>query len=293
MFGPAGYWYVYLCYGIHWMLNVVTDEEELPAAVLIRGVGDWDGPGKLTKALAIDKRLNGKAASEKSGLWIENRGVSVRRKDVERTPRIGVDYAKHWTAKPYRFVIEGFSVPWKWRDREVVMARQGVAMQLAKLRIGTQGSPAVGLVTASSVQPLDLAGRFSSLTEMLEAANVREAVESLEPSGPRLPLDSVTLLAPIDRQEVWAAGVTYTRSKMARMEESTSAAVFYDKVYVAERPELFFKGTPHRVVGPWPASADARGFEVECAGARIGIGVELEDEAGWIHDRQRHELARY
>lgn len=107
MFGPAGYWYVYLCYGIHWMLNVVTDEEELPAAVLIRGVGDWDGPGKLTKALAIDKRLNGKAASEKSGLWIENRGVSVRRKDVERTPRIGVDYAKHWTAKPYRFVLKG------------------------------------------------------------------------------------------------------------------------------------------------------------------------------------------
>ncbi|HEY2760532.1 MAG TPA: fumarylacetoacetate hydrolase family protein [Pirellulales bacterium] len=122
-------------------------------------------------------------------------------------------------------------------------------MQLAKLRIGTQGNPAVGLVTGGGVQPLDLAGEFSSLGELLEVANVREAVESLKPMGPRLPLDSVTLLAPIDRQEIWAAGVTYTRSKVARMEESTSAAVFYDKVYVAERPELFFKGTPHRVVG--------------------------------------------
>ena len=54
----------------------------------------------------------------------------------------------------------------------------------------------------------------------------------------------------IDRQEVWAAGVTYRRSQVARMEESQGAATFYDQVYVAERPELFFKATPHRVAGP-------------------------------------------
>jgi 2-dehydro-3-deoxy-D-arabinonate dehydratase len=58
------------------------------------------------------------------------------------------------------------------------------------------------------------------------------------------------LLAPIDAQEVWAAGVTYRRSQVARMEESQGAAAFYDRVYAADRPELFFKATPHRVAGP-------------------------------------------
>ncbi len=64
-------------------------------------------------------------------------------------------------------------------------------------------------------------------------------------------------LAPIGRQEVWAAGVTYYRSRDARMEESKSAGGgdFYDRVYSAERPELFFKATPHRVVGPDQAVA--------------------------------------
>ena len=64
------------------------------------------------------------------------------------------------------------------------------------------------------------------------------------------PLSSARLLAPIDQQEVWAAGVTYKRSKVARETESAGAASFYDKVYTAERPELFFKSTPLRVVGP-------------------------------------------
>jgi DNA-3-methyladenine glycosylase len=105
MFGPAGYWYVYFIYGIHWMLNVVTDQPEHPAAVLIRGAGTWDGPAKLTKALAIDKSLNGLAAIERSGLWVEDRGVTIPRAQVKRTPRIGVDYAGVWAEKPYRFVL--------------------------------------------------------------------------------------------------------------------------------------------------------------------------------------------
>src|SRR6185503_12785799 len=58
------------------------------------------------------------------------------------------------------------------------------------------------------------------------------------------------LLPPLDLQEVWAAGVTYQRSKVARMEESQGAARFYDLVYDADRPELFFKASPHRVAGP-------------------------------------------
>ncbi len=63
----------------------------------------------------------------------------------------------------------------------------------------------------------------------------------------------VTLLAPVDYQEVWAAGVTYLRSKSARMEESDFSASAYDRVYEAARPELFFKAQPEKVVGPWEA----------------------------------------
>ena len=80
------------------------------------------------------------------------------------------------------------------------------------------------------------------------------------------------MLPPIVSQEVWAAGVTYYRSRTARMEESKSAGGgdFYDRVYEAARPELFFKATPHRVVGHRPAGPDPQGLEVERAGARAG-----------------------
>jgi 2-dehydro-3-deoxy-D-arabinonate dehydratase len=76
-------------------------------------------------------------------------------------------------------------------------------------------------------------------------------VELAESSG--WPLDAVQLLAPIDAQEVWGAGVTYERSKEARQEESEQGGSFYDLVYRADRPELFFKATPSRVVGPGQA----------------------------------------
>ena len=105
MFGPGGHWYVYFIYGIHWMLNAVTDDLGYPSAVLIRGAGEWNGPAKLTKALAIDKSLNGQPAARRSGLWIEDRGLQLPRRRIRRTPRIGVDYAAHWAAKPYRFIL--------------------------------------------------------------------------------------------------------------------------------------------------------------------------------------------
>ena len=73
--------------------------------------------------------------------------------------------------------------------------------------------------------------------------------QAAEESTDSMPLAEVKWGSPIDRQEVWAAGVTYKRSKQARMEESEQAANFYDKVYSADRPELFFKSAPHRVVG--------------------------------------------
>lgn len=105
LFGPPGCWYVYFIYGIHWMLNAVTHKDDYPSAVLLRGAGPWDGPAKLTKGLAVDKRFNARPMTRASGLWIEDRGYRVRSAQVERTPRIGVDFSGAWANKPYRFVI--------------------------------------------------------------------------------------------------------------------------------------------------------------------------------------------
>jgi 2-dehydro-3-deoxy-D-arabinonate dehydratase len=93
-----------------------------------------------------------------------------------------------------------------------------------------------------------------SLTELLHAANPAAKVRGvLANPGTPVPIRSVRVLAPVDGQEVWGAGVTYERSKVAREQESDQAASFYDLVYRADRPELFFKATPSRVVGPGQA----------------------------------------
>lgn len=95
------------------------------------------------------------------------------------------------------------------------------------------------------------------LTELLEAADPVAALEQLAGSRPAgLDLTKVRLLPPIEHQEVWAAGVTYLRSKSARMDESDFSATAYDRVYAAERPELFFKSLPQKTVG----SGDAVGI---------------------------------
>lgn len=110
MFGEAGRFYVYLVYGMHEMLNIVTGPKGYPAAVLIRGVIEATGPGKLTKHLKIKRTMNGKKAIPASGLWFEDRGVKIDKKNVKRTPRVGVSYAgKKWALKPYRFVWRGVS----------------------------------------------------------------------------------------------------------------------------------------------------------------------------------------
>lgn len=104
MFGNAGVWYIYLIYGMYWMLNIVTGPADYPAAVLIRGAGGIRGPGRLTKALGITQDQDGQAASTATGLWIEDRGIKPNAVDVIATPRIGVDYAGPiWAKKPYRF----------------------------------------------------------------------------------------------------------------------------------------------------------------------------------------------
>jgi len=122
-------------------------------------------------------------------------------------------------------------------------------MKLAKYRLPS-GQTGVGRVEGDQLLPLDLSGgQYRSLFEILESENPYEAVEFLRHGDERIPLEQLTLLPPIDQQEVWAAGVTYKRSKTARMEESTAAASCYDRVYASPRPELFFKASPHRVAG--------------------------------------------
>lgn len=107
LYGPSGHWYVYLIYGMHEMLNLVTGPEGWPSAILIRGVADASGPGRVTRALSVDRALNGLPAEPASGLHIEDRGIRVPDRLVRRTPRIGIDYAGPvWAAKPWRFVVD-------------------------------------------------------------------------------------------------------------------------------------------------------------------------------------------
>ncbi len=107
MYAAGGLWYVYLCYGVHEMLNLVVGPEGWPAAVLIRGVEGFSGPGRLTEGLGIGRALNGTQAEEASGLWIEDRGVTLARGRVVATPRVGVDFAGPvWAGKRWRWVVK-------------------------------------------------------------------------------------------------------------------------------------------------------------------------------------------
>lgn len=106
MFGKPAVLYVYFVYGMHWMLNVVTGPEGYPAAVLIRGIENIQGPARLTKALKITGEFTGKLSEKNTGLWFE-KGVKVLPRYIKRTPRIGVAYAGPvWSKKLYRFVYK-------------------------------------------------------------------------------------------------------------------------------------------------------------------------------------------
>lgn len=121
LFGPPGISYVYLIYGMYHCLNVVTERVEFPAAVLIRAVevdGKLiDGPGRLCRALEIDRSLNRLDMTSGASLWFEDRGDNVPRGTIGRFPRIGVGYAGEWTKKPWRFRLLTSSGTKPWRGR--------------------------------------------------------------------------------------------------------------------------------------------------------------------------------
>ena len=123
-------------------------------------------------------------------------------------------------------------------------------MKICRFKLGAE-EVRVGLVTDDAhVLDLSPAG-ITQLSTVLESVDpfalLRDATAK---NLPRHPLASVTLCAPVERQEVWAAGVTYLRSKTARMEESDFSATAYDRVYAAARPEIFFKSLGEKAVGP-------------------------------------------
>ncbi len=123
-------------------------------------------------------------------------------------------------------------------------------MNICRFEDKTGGIRVGAVDDASAIADLTPAG-ISSLQPLLEGADpVGELNRLLRHSLPRLSISEVRLRPPIERQEVWAAGVTYSRSKKARMEESEFSANAYDRVYEAERPELFFKSLAEKVVGP-------------------------------------------
>ena len=114
----------------------------------------------------------------------------------------------------------------------------------------------LGFVDGQTVRDVGAAGGPATLAAALQMslAELEAAVGRVRSAGEGLPIDSVKLLAPIDDQEIWAAGVTYLRSRDARMEESSEKSV-YDRVYDAERPEIFFKAMRNRVSGSGEAVA--------------------------------------
>jgi DNA-3-methyladenine glycosylase len=124
MFGEGGHAYVYLCYGMYNLFNVVTNREGKAEAVLIRALEPLEGvkhmqkrsgtkelrritsgPGKLTRALGIDRNHNGFQLTSKH-LWLEDPGVKVKRGMIHTSPRIGIDYAGEDALLPWRYTVK-------------------------------------------------------------------------------------------------------------------------------------------------------------------------------------------
>src|SRR6056297_578404 len=134
------------------------------------------------------------------------------------------------------------------RNFDILSCMSNRQFKVAKFRDST-GATRIGRVDADRLIPLTPTGEMTRLIDLIAADDPIAAAESLSREPAVAADDDVEWLPPIDHQEVWAAGVTYKRSQTARMEESEAAASCYDRVYQADRPEIFFKATPSRVCG--------------------------------------------
>lgn len=126
MFGEGGVAYVYLCYGIHYLFNVVVSPKDIPHAILVRGLEPVEGiplmlrrcnkpkldrtlssgPGTLTKALGITTKQTGASLIKNTSIWIEKRPVEIREEQIISGTRVGVDYAREDALLPYRFLLK-------------------------------------------------------------------------------------------------------------------------------------------------------------------------------------------
>lgn len=103
MYGEGGHLYMYLIYGIYWMLNVVTGAEGVPQAILLRGLREASGPGRLTRLIKVDKNFYGEDLVTSERIWVEESGM---RSIYTTAPRVGIDYAgEPWKDMPWRFLL--------------------------------------------------------------------------------------------------------------------------------------------------------------------------------------------
>lgn len=105
LYGESGVIYVYLCYGMHWLMNVITGEKDQPQGLLIRAGQIYNGPAKLTKKMKIDGSFNGIHLKDNEEIWFEDDGY---RPKIRTAPRVGIDYAgEYWKDIEWRFIDDG------------------------------------------------------------------------------------------------------------------------------------------------------------------------------------------
>jgi len=119
MYSEGGFVYIYLCYGMYWQLNFVTEQKDVPQCVLVRALEPVlpesdlkeiknlaNGPGKLCRWMNLDKSFNEEDLAKSDKIWLEDRGEEIKKSQIVACERIGIDYAKEWAKKPLRFYIK-------------------------------------------------------------------------------------------------------------------------------------------------------------------------------------------
>jgi len=118
VFKKGGHIYIYLCYGLHWQLNFVTRKKGVPECILIRAaepvskrkiVGKTNGPGKLCRWFGLDKSFDKEDLVNSKRIWLETDGDKIKKSQILSSERIGIEYAKEWARKPWRFYLRNNS----------------------------------------------------------------------------------------------------------------------------------------------------------------------------------------